>query len=35
MPVIFPTKLGITFVTALAAPVEAGIILTKELLPHL
>ena len=35
VPSNFPFKLGKTKLIALAAPVEAGIILTKELLPPL
>ena len=33
--VSLPSKVGITFVTALAAPVELGIIFKSVLLPHL
>ena len=35
IPVSFPSREGITLVTAFAAPVEAGIIFNRELLPPL
>ena len=35
IPVSLPTKAGITLVTAFAAPVEAGIMFSNELLPPL